>query len=475
MRRVKIVCTIGPASSSEEKLEQLLRAGMDVARLNCSHGTTEQRIETVRRLRAASATTGKPACLFLDLRGPRLRMGELPPEGRTIEPGEEVRLRTEDSAESDGDTLPVQSPFLAAGVEAGQPIFINDGNIELCVLETDGVTVRCRVERGGRITSHKGINAPGANLAVPILEEDDLQDLRIMIGEGVDAIAMSFVRNPNDIAQVRTAARAFNPEIPLISKLETSQALERLEDILKASDAIMIARGDLGVERPPEEVPILQKRLIAEANRLGRPVITATQMLESMVEHQRPTRAEASDVANAVFDGTDCVMLSAETSIGKHPVKTVQIMNRILLAAEEEWLLKRKDCPLEGASMDPVLAVSEAACRAAERLDARRIAAFTRSGRTAAAVSRCRPKCPIIAFSPDEQVLRLANLLWGVTPRQMPTMENAEQLIAAMEQHLLEQNLAAPGDTIIIVAGIPLADQPPTNFVKAHQVAAPKP
>jgi len=475
MRRVKIVCTIGPASSSEEKLEQLLRAGMDVARLNCSHGTTEQRIETVRRLRATSAKAGRPVCVFLDLRGPRLRMGELPPEGRMIEPGDEIRLRTEDPAESDGDALPVQSPFLAAGVGAGQPIFINDGNIELIVLETDGVTVRCRVERGGRITSHKGINAPGANLAVPILEQEDLQDLRIMIREGVDAIAMSFVRNPNDIAQVRTAARAFNPKIPLISKLETSQALEHLEGILEASDAIMIARGDLGVERPPEEVPILQKRLIAAANRHGRPVITATQMLESMVEHQRPTRAEASDVANAVFDGTDCVMLSAETSIGKHPVKTVQIMDRILRVAEEEWLLTREGRPLERASMDPVLAISEAACHAAERLNARKIAAFTRTGRTAAAVSRCRPKCPVIAFSPNEQVLRLANLLWGVTPRHMPTMENTEQLVEALDRHLLEQNLAAPGDTIIIVAGIPLAAQPPTNFIKAHQVGAPTP
>jgi pyruvate kinase len=471
MRRVKIIGTIGPASASEERLEALLRAGLDVARLNCSHGTTQERIEVVRRVRAASKRLGKPVCVFLDLRGPRLRMGELPPEGKLLQPGDEIRLVTDGAAgAAEADALPVQSPFLAAGVAAGQPIFINDGLIELSVLETDGVTLRCRVERGGRITSHKGINAPGANLAVPILEEEDLQDIRTMIREGIDAIAVSFVRNANDMLQVRTAARAFDPGIPMIAKLETSQAMEHLEGILEVSDAIMIARGDLGVERPPEDVPILQKRLISHANRRGRPVITATQMLESMVEHERPTRAEASDVANAVFDGTDCVMLSAETSVGKHPVRTVQIMDRILRAAEEEWLLKRERRLLEGVSVDSILAVSEAACRAADGLGARKIVTFTRTGRTAASVSQCRPKCPIIAFSPHEPVLRRLNLLWGVVPRPMPLMETTDDLIAAMDRQLLEQGLAETGDTVILVAGIPLASQTPTNFIKVHKV-----
>lgn len=477
MRRTKIVCTIGPASSSQEALQELAGAGMDIARLNCSHGTTSGRVEVLRRLRGMTGPHGRRIAVFLDLRGPRLRVGELPPGGRTIYAGHEIILVTGEgvSAGPAGpapNTLPVPSPFLAAGVRNGQKIFIDDGNVELEVLDTNGGTIRCRVVRGGTITAHKGINAPGAPLALPILEADDLDDIRITLQEGVDAVAVSFVRTPDDIEQVKAAVHAFRPQTPLIAKLETRQAISNLEGILNACNGIMIARGDLGVELPPEEVPVLQKRLIAAARKHGKPVITATQMLESMVEHERPTRAEASDVANAVFDGTDAVMLSAESSIGNHPALVVETMARIVQRAEQEVLAGTGNVVMDGGPGGPVETVCEAACRAADRLAAKCLVTFTQSGSTAAILSRYRPKSPVIAFAWDEGVRRRLHFYWGVFPLDIPRVENTDALITEMEKRLYKEGLAAPGDTVVIVCGIPLQKAPRANFLKIHQVAA---
>ena len=469
MRRVKIVCTIGPATSSEEKLEQLVEAGMDVARLNCSHGSTEERIEIIRRLRRVSEKLGKSVCILLDLRGPRLRVGSMPGP-RDISRGEEIKLVTQNTEPIPDDAIPVRSPFLAAGVAPGQKIFIDDGNNELTVIETDGVTIRCLIERDGTIRSHKGINAPGAHLAVPILENDDLKDLRVMVKEGIDAIAVSFVRSVSDVEQVRSAVHAFNPALPLISKLETSQAIDHLADILAASDGIMVARGDLGVELPTEEVPILQKKLIAEANAQGKPVITATQMLESMTENQRPTRAEASDVANAVFDGTDCVMLSAETSVGKYPIEAVQMMTRIIAKAEEQSLALPRQWKVRAGDLAHELAVAEAGCHAAEQLKAKAIIVFTLSGRAAAEVSKCRSSQPLFAFTPKQDTHQRMNLIWGVHPERIDFVDNPDDLIEKMESQALEKGILKPGDTIVIAAGLPIRDGAPMNFIKVHKV-----
>ena len=472
MRRTKIVCTIGPASSSEKDLDGLVAAGMDIARLNCSHGTTDERLAVIRRIRGVAERRGRTVSIFLDLRGPRLRMGEMPEGGREAKTGEEVLLVTEgtDRDVPESGAFQVQSPFLATGVRAGQKVFINDGNIELSVLDTDGEVIRCKVVRGGLITSHKGINAPGAPLAVPILEAEDLDDLRVTIQEGIDAVAVSFVRTVEDLNQVRAAVNEFRPGLPLIAKIETRQAMDYLQGILAASEGIMVARGDLGVEVSPEEVPVLQKRLIAAANSHGKPVITATQMLESMVVHERPTRAEASDVANAVFDGTDALMLSAETTVGKHPVTVVETMARIVVAAEKEVLSLERASRDSHAATGVTKAICEAACHAADQLQARAIAAFTQSGATASFLSRYRPKTPMIAFTCDPAVCRRLNFYWGVRPAVMPYAENTDALIPAMESLLLREGLAGPGDTVVIVAGIPLRDRPRANFMKVHVV-----
>ncbi|MBI2192783.1 MAG: pyruvate kinase [Planctomycetes bacterium] len=470
MRRTKIVCTIGPATSTDEKLGQLMEAGMNVARLNCSHGTTAERLDCIRRIRAAAERHGRPIAVFLDLRGPRLRMGRLPPEGRRLQAGEDVLLATEgaETAGLAGAALPVQSPFLAAGVSAGQSIFVDDGNVELSVSSTDGVAIRCRVVRGGRLTSHKGINAPGAHLALPILEPEDLVDLQAGIREGIDAVAVSFVRHEEDLRQVRAAVHAFRPGLPLIAKMETSQALERLDPILDESEAVMVARGDLGVEMPIERVPLIQKRLIALARARGKPVITATQMLESMVEQERPTRAEASDVANAVLDGTDAVMLSAETSVGRYPVQAVQVMDRIIGSVESESMSRGADGGESSTPPDSALAVSKAACHAAATLAARAVVVFTQSGSTAAAVSRCRPVCPIAAFTPSPEVCRWLNFTWGVVSQTMPLASTLESMIPEMELRLRASRMAGPGDTVVLVAGSPVELRPRANFLKVH-------
>jgi len=472
MRRVKIVCTIGPATSSEEKLEQLVEAGMDVARLNCSHGSNEERIKIVQRIRRVSERQNRSVCILLDLRGPRLRVGNMA-EPRTVTQGDEIKLVTQNSEPAPEGAIPVGSPFLAAGVAPGQKIFIDDGNNELTVLATDGVTIRCRVERDGMIRSRKGINAPGAHLAVPILENEDLEDLRTIIKEGIDAISISFVRSVADVEQVRSAVHAFSPGLPLIAKLETSQAVKHLDSILEVSNGIMVARGDLGVELPTEEVPILQKRLIREANTHGKPVITATQMLESMTDNQRPTRAEASDVANAVFDGTDCVMLSAETSVGKYPVETVQMMNRIIAKAEEQSLARPREWRKHEEEFAHELAVAEAGCHAAEQLKAKAIIVFTRTGRAAIEVSQCRSSQPLFAFTPEQATYQRLNLIWGVRPVRMDFVDNPDDLIDKMEKQALEMGILEPGDTVVVLAGIPVKVSAPMNFIKVHKIGGP--
>ncbi|MCS7266103.1 MAG: pyruvate kinase [Armatimonadetes bacterium] len=471
MRRTKIVATVGPATMDEEKLMAILKAGVDVVRINCSHGTMEQHRKIAETVRKISNELGKPVALLWDLQGPRIRIAELKQPIELVE-GSEVVLTAEPDS-SEGVVIPVEAPYLATSVKQGQKILIDEGRIELETIFTDGVRVKCKVIRGGVVKSRKGINLPGAKLAVPILSEEDLRDLRNGIQAGTDFVAMSFVRSAEDIETLRMAIQAHGADVPIIAKLERPEAIERLDEILKAADGVMVARGDLGVEMPLEKVPIAQKRIIAEANRKFVPVITATQMLESMMELPRPTRAEASDVANAILDGTDAVMLSGETAVGKYPVEAVTMMQQIILASEEE--LFRKHPIYEGrAEGEPTIAhaISDAACLAASDINAKAIVVFTKSGLTALLVSKRRPKAPIIAFTPSEQVQRRLNLLWGVIPKFLPFAESTDKLLAMLDDRLIEEGLAEKGDVVVIVAGIPIPAKGQANFLKIHQVGS---
>lgn len=469
MRRAKIVATVGPATMEENMLRAILQAGVDVVRVNCSHGTSEQHRQIAQSVRKIAAELGKPIALLWDLQGPRLRVADLP-QPISLAEGMEIVLTTEQDG-GEGLTVPVAVPYLATSVRQGQRILIDDGRIELETLHTDGVRVRCRVVRGGVVKAHKGINIPGAKLAVPILSEEDLADLRNGLLAGTDFVALSFVRSADDIETLRTAIQAHGADTPIIAKLERPEALERLGEILEAADGVMVARGDLGVELPPEEVPLAQKRIITEANKRFVPVITATQMLESMIESPRPTRAEASDVANAVLDGSDAVMLSGETAIGKYPVDAVVMMHRIVCKAEKELFQQRPVYEGRGEGEESIAqAISDAACLAAADVGAKAIVVFTQSGSTALFVSKRRPKAPVIAFTPDKKVQRRLNLLWGVVPKCLPFVDSTDELIGLMDKQLVADNIAQEGDVVIIVAGIPLSARGRANFLKIHAV-----
>lgn len=471
MRRTKIVATVGPATMDEGKLKAILSAGVDVVRVNCSHGTLEQHRKIAEEVRRISTELGKPVALLWDLQGPRIRVAELQ-QPIELADGIEVTLTTEPIDES-GLVIPVEAPYLATAVKPKQKILIDDGRIELEAVQTDGIRVKCKVVRGGIVKSRKGINLPGAKLAVPILSEEDLRDLRNGLQVGTDFVAMSFVRSAEDIETLRTAIQAHGTDVPIIAKLERPEALERLDEILRVADGVMVARGDLGVEMPPEEVPIVQKRIIDEANRKFVPVITATQMLESMMESPRPTRAEASDVANAILDGTDAVMLSGETAVGKYPVEAVEMMRRIICKAEDE--LFRKHPTYEGkAEGEPTIAhaISDAACLAAADVGAKAIVVFTQSGFTALLVSKRRPKATIIAFTPDEKVQRRLSLLWGVIPKLLPFTESTDKLLSMLDEKLISEGLAKEGDIVVIIAGIPVPARGRANFLKIHQVGS---
>ncbi|MCS7192141.1 MAG: pyruvate kinase [Armatimonadetes bacterium] len=471
MRRTKIVTTIGPATMDEEKLRAILKIGVDVIRINCSHGTLEQHRKIAETARKISLELGKHVALLWDLQGPRIRVTELK-QPIEIEEGSEIILTAEpDRAEL--TIIPVEAPYIATSVKPGQKVLIDDGRIELDVVHTDGVRVKCKVLRGGTVKSRKGVNLPGAKLAVPILSEEDLRDLRNGIQVGTDFVAMSFVRSAEDIETLRTAIQAHGADVPIIAKLERPEAVENLDEILQVADGVMVARGDLGVEMPPEEVPIIQKQIIAKANRKFVPVITATQMLESMMESPRPTRAEASDVANAILDGTDAVMLSGETAVGKYPLEAVTIMQRIICAAELDLLRRRS--VYEGRAEGELTiahAISDAACLAAEDVNAKFIVVFTKSGFTALLVSKRRPKTPIIAFTPDEKVQRRLNLLWGVNPKFLPFVKSTDELLNLVDERLIAEGLAQKGDVVVIIAGIPVPAKGQANFLKIHQVGS---
>ena len=467
-RHSKIVCTIGPATRSPRMIRKLLLAGMDVARLNFSHGTHAEHAQSFAMLREGAAAFQKPIAILADLQGPKIRTGALAGGGTvTLRAGQKFVITT---AKILGDSTRVSTIFhpLPREVKAGDRILLSDGLIELRVERIRKQEVICQVINGGLLGEHQGINLPGVKLRVPALTNKDREDLRFALAHGADYIAVSFVHRPEDVLLAKSLIRRAKKDTPVIAKLEKPEAIENLEAILRASEGVMVARGDLGVEMSPERVPVVQKNIIARAREFRRPVITATQMLESMTENPRPTRAEASDVANAIFDGSDAVMLSAETASGKYPVEAVQMMARIIEEAEASIHEYPRPVPQERLKVPET--VAELVCHASRELHMKLIAVFTHSGFTAQLVSRYRPLVPIVAFTPEANTRRRMALLWGVTSRQISDIKKIDGLAAIAEKRLLEERLVRKGDVIGIVAGTPMGIRGTTNFMKFHVI-----
>ncbi len=470
MRRTKIVCTLGPATSSVEGIRSLLDAGADVIRLNFSHSDRETHRKTIRRLRTVAADMGREITILQDLGGPKIRLGELPPEGSLVAPGDRVRLTGE--ASPPPGALPVTYPRLADDVTPGDPILLADGAVELRVSRVDGDVVVCEVLVGGRLTSHKGVNLPHSALSIPAFTEKDRLDLQVGLEEGVDVVALSFVRTVEDLLPVREALSGGGAPPLLVAKIEKPQAVENLEEITGAVDGLMVARGDLGVELPPERVPLIQKRIIRTAVAAAKPVITATQMLGSMVASPRPTRAEASDVANAILDGSDAVMLSEETAVGRYPVEAVATLDRIARTVEPSLDTARfLEAGPGGAPWTTADAIANVACRLAADLEARAIVAATASGATARLVARYRPPVPVVALTPRVEVLRQLGLSWGVIPAAVEAFPSTDAAWDLARAWVLEHGLASSGDRVIVVAGTPLNTPGTTNLVKVVEVA----
>jgi len=484
MRKAKIVCTIGPATDSPSMLERLIEAGMDAARLNFSHGTYESHAAAIEAIRRAADRRRAAISIIQDLQGPRIRIGSVTDSGIDVTVGQSIRLQavTPDADRhlpppSLADTqhpcpdIPVTYPRFASDIRPGARILINDGLIELRANHIQETAVECTVVTGGRILPRKGINLPGTVVSTPTCTEKDRADIRFGISHGVDYIALSFVRGPEDVAAARAFVNELGGQQGIIAKIERAEAVSTLDAILEEADGVMVARGDLGVEMGPETVPILQKRIIALANRRRRIVITATQMLESMTHARRPTRAEASDVANAVFDGTDAVMLSAETSVGTYPIETMQVMDRIIRAAEEA---DEYHTPLTRHSAQEQQPFPESVCAAAftaaQSIAARAIVAFSEHGATARLISKQRPSAPIIAFTPSESIRQKMALYWGVCPHTIPQVEQTDARIDEAERRLKGEGLVETGEKIVILSGTQIGHPGGTNLMKLHKI-----
>ena len=470
MRHTKIVCTIGPASSEPEVLAQLLDAGMDVARINFSHGDQQTHAETIRRIRALAAERDHPIAILGDLQGPKLRVGTLPETGVVLQAGESVLLSTDPDTPN---AIPLLYPDLPQVVSPGDRMLLDDGLMELEVKEAGGSSILAEVITGGILYSHKGVNLPKADTRIPAITDKDRADLRFAIEQDVDWIALSFVRSQDEILELRKMIREWTaadhtPQI--IAKIEKPEAVAHFGAILDVVDGVMVARGDLGIEMPTEDVPLIQKRIIKQCNEAGKPVITATQMLDSMIRNPRPTRAEASDVANAVLDGTDAVMLSGETAVGAYPVHTVEMMDRIVRSAEQLLPEHPRHPEIEVQIPDPAQALAQAVADLAVHLDAAAIITPTVSGYTARQISRYRPRLPIIAVTPNRMVRRQINLLWGVCPLLSPRQETTDGIMHDAVQNALDHGLVQPGDLVVITAGTAGSAPGTTDLLKLHVI-----
>ncbi|MEY9848420.1 pyruvate kinase [Streptacidiphilus sp. BW17] len=471
MRRAKIVCTLGPATDGFEQLKSLIEAGMNVARLNMSHGSHAEHEHRYANVRAAAEASGRAVGVLADLQGPKIRLATFADGPVTVENGDTFTITTED-VPGDQHICGTTYKGLPGDVKPGDPVLINDGVVALEVVSVDGPRVVTRVVEGGVLSNNKGINLPGAAVNVPALSEKDKDDLRFSLRMGVDMVALSFVRNAADIEDVHAVMDEVGRRVPVIAKIEKPQAVDAMEEIVMAFDAVMVARGDLAVEYPLEKVPLVQKRLVTLCRRNAKPVIVATQMMESMITASRPTRAEASDVANAILDGADAVMLSAESSVGKYPIETVQTMARIVEAAEGE-LLSQGLQPLNPGRKPRTQggSVARAACELGDFLNAKALVAFTKSGDTARRLSRYRSPIPVLAFTPDASTRNQLTLSWGVETYVLPQAPNTDAMVDQVDGAILAQGKYSKGDTVIITAGSPPGIVGTTNMVRVHHLS----
>lgn len=468
--RTKIVCTLGPATASPAVVKRLIKEGMNVARFNLSHGDYGEHASHIALARRTAASLSIPLAIMLDIPGPKYRVGKLSSDGVVLKEGDYVTLGTNQST-GDRSVIPVNLPMLPGDVEAGDTVFLDDGAFQIEVVGITEVGVECRVMVGGVLTSGRGIVIPGKRLSVPFITEHLRKHLAFAAAQQPDFIALSFVSQSSDVSDVRDILRGHAVDIPLIAKIERQEALNNFDSILEVSDAVMVARGDLGVDIPLERVPLEQKRIISLCNSAGKPVITATQMLESMVHAPRPTRAEVTDVANAIFDGSDAIMLSAETSIGKYPVQAARMMFMIARQTEAalpygQMLAAR--APDAGARVDDIISYN--ACYAAQQINARAIVAFTESGSTARRVSRYRPKVTAVAITPNEDIVRQLLLCWGIYPFQVAKLLSVEELFLEASRLVKELGLAEKGDTVVVTGGLPLGVPGSTNLLKVEEV-----
>ncbi len=464
------MCTLGPASSSPERLKELVAAGMDVARLNMSHGDHADHAQNLASVRAAAAAAGRPIGVLADLQGPKIRLGRFAEGKVELVDGAPFTITVDDVA---GDVERCSTTYkgLPGDVSAGDAILIDDGRIQLVATEVTATDVVCRVEVGGTASNNKGINLPGVAVSVPAMSDKDTADLRWALRNGVDMIALSFVRSAKDYEQVRTVMEDEGRLVPVVAKIEKPQAVENLDEIIDAFDAFMVARGDLGVELPLEEVPLVQKRIVDAARRWAKPVIVATQMLESMISSPRPTRAEASDVANAILDGADAVMLSGETSVGDYPVVTVQTMARIIVNTEEHALAQIHT--IDWDPHTPAGVIAKAAAEVAERVGAKYLIAFTHTGDSARRLSRMRSAIPLLAFTPLEQTQQALTLSWGITSLLTPMVNHTDDMIRQVDAALQGQKMIEHGERVVIVAGSPPGVAGATNMIRLRRIGMP--
>ncbi|MCZ2403421.1 pyruvate kinase [Paenarthrobacter sp. Z7-10] len=467
MRRAKIVATFGPAIASYENTLEVLKAGVDVARMNMSHGDYTVHNATYENVRRAAASLGKPVGIMADLQGPKIRLGRFSDGPHALAVGDVFTITTED-VPGTKDICSTTLKSLPEDVKVGDALLIDDGKVSLRATAVDDVKVVTEVVVGGMVSNNKGINLPGVAVNVPALSTKDEDDLRWALKRGVDLVALSFVRDAADINRVHAIMDEEGRRVPVIAKIEKPQAVEHLSEIIDAFDAIMVARGDLGVELPLEEVPIVQKRAIELARRWAKPVIVATQVLESMIDNPRPTRAEASDCANAVLDGADAVMLSGETSVGKYPIETVKVMARIIESTEVHGLERVPALGTQPKTRGG--AITRAAVTIADQLDAKYICTFTQSGDSARRLSRLRPVKPVFAFTPEEHVWNQLAMTWGIQPILVPMVAHTDAMIEQVDRTLLEKSLVVDGDMVVIAAGSPPGQAGSTNTLKVHKV-----
>ncbi len=466
-RRAKIVCTLGPATAGAEEVQNLVDAGMDVARLNLSHGTREWHEKTYRLVRDASDASGHGVAVLVDLQGPKIRLGRFAEGPVLLERGDDFVITTED-VPGDGHMASTTYDGLPNDVRGGDRILLDDGRVHLEVVTVDGPRVVTRVIEGGVLSDHKGINLPGVPVSVPALSERDLDDLRWALRLRVDLVALSFVRRPDDVGGVRRVMAEEGITLPVLAKLEKPEAVDRLPEVVEAFDGLMVARGDLGVELPLEQVPMVQKRAVALAREAAKPVIVATQMLESMISAPRPTRAEASDVANAVLDGADALMLSGETSVGAHPLRAAQTMARIIAAVESTALNSLP--PLHGQPVTRGGAIALAAAEVGRITGARFLVAFTQTGDTARRMARHRSAIPLLAFTPVQAVRSQLALSWGVETFLTPSVAHTDEMVLQVDAALLDLGRCERGDPVVIVAGSPPGTPGSTNTVRVHRI-----